>query len=127
DTLRTNQIEQLRLIFKIRARCVTKGIPRALIALTKEPRNFWSVFINNSQLRANDFVPIFRERFRRLDGKAMHIKIIGIRIRFEELLSISAGLATNGNSREGYDIGLVAARGFFFGKEKIGKAQPAGR
>src|SRR5213080_3800785 len=65
---RIEQVEQLRLIFQTRTSRIAEAETRALISLTKQFVQIFRVFVGDTQLFTNAFVPEFGESFRALNA-----------------------------------------------------------
>ena len=90
DALGAEKVEELRLVFEVRARGVAEAEARALIALMEELRKLRGVVAGDAQLFAHALVPEFGERFGRLDREAVEVQIVGVVVRAEKLLRVLA-------------------------------------
>ena len=77
------QVLQILLIFDARTCGIAEREAAALVALREEVFHFHRVVAGDVELLANAFVPILRQRFGGLDGKAVKVEIFLVVVGFE--------------------------------------------
>src|SRR5947209_16949066 len=78
---RIEQLKELGLIFKVRARRITETEARALIALMKKFRKLRGVPYCDTHLFADALVPEFREGLSRFNTETMKVEIVCVVVR----------------------------------------------
>src|SRR2546422_8696965 len=73
---RIEQFKQPRLIFEIWASRIAEAETRTLISLTKQFVQIFGIFISDTQLFTNAFMPEFGESLRALNAQSMKVEIV---------------------------------------------------
>jgi hypothetical protein len=80
------QREQLRLVFQIRTRRISKRIARSAIFLVEQVANVRRVLAGNSQVFTDLFVQILGQRLRAFNAQPVQIEIFRVLAGFKQSL-----------------------------------------
>ncbi len=97
---RIEKLEELGLVFEIRAGRIAEGIARSLILLMEEVANVRGIFARNAQLFAHLLMVEFGERLGRFHAQAVEIEIARVFAGFEKALRFDRSLRADGDQGE---------------------------